>query len=394
MLSTTSRVSVLIAGHDADRVRELEGHLGGQASLQPVARNLGSDVKDALVGVATLPGLLVVVCSPHDLTLLESLAARPAAQRPAMIICGDLGAGDGPRLAVRCGAADLLPARPAKQDFVDAVMKAALAPALSRAAREAGSITAVIGVAGGVGASFIATSLAHGAQQEAKAAVLVDLDLTYAPLTAYLGVKPDRSLKEAVDRADSLDEFALNGYVGRHRSGVGILAGGANAGDEFGHDSAERFRVLLQLIARTFDCTILDASRFLDPVSQIAMMDAQHVVMVMQQSIGNVHNAVRLYRALTRQLGIPRERVQVAINRFSRKAGVTSADIERALGSPAPIEVASEYELAQSTLDAASSLYERDRRSALTKAIADLGRQLYGTAEAATTTRRWPFKRT
>jgi pilus assembly protein CpaE len=359
----------LIASHD---------HSIAQTSL--LGRDVAADVAQACAAHADA---IVLCCDDPDLAPLAALATVPPERRPPVVLCGALGSREAARLAVRCGAADLLPAQPDHAEFVAALARideqASRRPAGSR---EAGAITTVIGVAGGVGASFIASNLAHLAvQRDHQSAVLVDLDLLYAPLTAYLGVKPEQGLAQAVDRVESLDTVALGAYVARHpTSGIGLLAGSGDAPYEAGGLPAENFRTLLRMLATQFDRVIVDAPRWLDGATTVALADSRHVLLVLEQSVGNVHNGARLYRVLTRDLGLPRDRVHVVLNRYSRRAAVTTADVERALGCSDIAEVNSEYELARDSLDSAVSVTDRGARSALARALGEVHTRVGGLA--------------
>src|SRR5262249_58186033 len=82
----------------------------------------------------------------------------------------------------------------------------------SSRADSAGNLHAVVGAAGGVGASFVAVNIARILAEEseragAPAPMLVDMDLNFAPLAHYLDLHPERGLVQAIEAVDGLDDF-------------------------------------------------------------------------------------------------------------------------------------------------------------------------------------------
>jgi pilus assembly protein CpaE len=339
-----------------------------------------------LQGLGAVPAAIVLSCpdSPGSdadaLLVLGELAPLAAAERPPIIICGELKSAVSLRLALRCGVQEMLPAQPEGAELLAALRRVARMAEAQRqpvASSTPGQIISLIGAAGGVGASFLATNLAYLASQtDGQSALLVDLDLQFAPLTAYLGIKPDLGLTEAVNRVEALDALALTGYVAAHRSGLGLMAGSGRTAEDLHALAPDRFRALLDIATGRYSHVFVDVQRWLDPASTVAVLDSRNVVLVLEQSVGHVHNAVRLYRNLTRQLGVPAERVTVVVNRHSRRSAISTADIERALVCSNVVEIASEYELARDSLDTAMPLAERDRRSTLSRALVDLASRL------------------
>jgi pilus assembly protein CpaE len=294
-----------------------------------------------------------------------------------LLLCGKLASAEAARLAMRCGASDLLPPGPSRAELLEALGRVRVQSMRTETLREPGSIIAVIGAAGGAGASFIASNLAFLiARKESRSAILIDMDLQYAPLSGYLGVRPENSLMKAVERVETLDRMALPGYVGRHPSGVGLVASLPNQELDTGPLPADRFQQLLHLLALQADRVLIDVPRWLDAAATVAVMEANYIVLVLQQTVGNVHNASRLYRMLTRHLGVPKDRIVVVLNRHSRRATVDSEDVERALSIEGVIEMPNDYELVRESLDAAQPLNER--RSTIARGLELLSSRIGG----------------
>lgn len=375
-------MNIVISGRDAAALRLIETLLTGAQGVKVSSRLLNGSGQPGLSSLGPRPYLLILCCDDEHLEDLRALAALPQGERPPVILCGNLRSPEAARLAIRCGATDLLPAVPSRAELLDVVGRAVRTAQESASEQGSGSIVTVIGAAGGVGASFIAANLAHLAmQRDGQRSVLIDLDLQFAPLTAHLGVKPELGLLAALERVETLDRAALQGYVAHHRSGVALMANTGEGAEDVHQAPAEKFTQLLRLLSGQYDRIVVDASRMLDPLSAMAALEAQHVVMVLEQTIGNIHNAARLHSLLTRQLGVPRDRILTVINRYSRRSSIDPADIERTVGCSQVMLVGSEYELARDSLDAGTPVAERDRRSALSRALGEISARISG-AEA------------
>jgi pilus assembly protein CpaE len=375
-----NRLQVLIAGRPQQTLRMLEQLLEGRPEFACSTRIMTGAQYDVLDGLFARPDVVLLACRDGEVGELETLAAMDPARRPAVIVVGSLTTPEAFRLALRCGATDVLPERPEAAELLAALSR------VGRAAREAAAapasapaeVVAVVGAAGGVGASFIACNLAHlSVVSDRRRTALVDLDLLYSPLSLFLGLKPERGLLEAVQQIEHLDQMALQGYVATHASGLGLLA---SAGPAIGADaiSAEQFRSLLDLLRQSYGRVVIDAQRWLDNASTMALAEAQNILLVLEQSVAHVHSAARLYRLLTQQLGLPRDRITVILNRYSRRATVHGADVAKALGTADPIELPNEYGLALDSLDAAVPLFEMDRKSPVARALLEVNARIGG----------------
>jgi pilus assembly protein CpaE len=363
----TAVMRIVIAGREPTRVRAVEGLLTGQPGITASVRILTNGTGAMLEG-SPQPDVLILCCGEASTADLEYLASVPPAARPPVVLCGTFTAPGFTRLALRCGAADLLPAAPERQDMLEVLSRLATERARSVERESPGGIITVIGAAGGVGSSFIACHLAQLAvQRDAGASMLIDLDIRYAPLTTYLGVRPELGLPEALDRIDSLDPVALGGYIARHPCGVGLMAAGSRSEFEIDYLPPEPLRSLLHLVAAHHDRVVVDTPRWLDASGTVAAIEANHVVIVLQQSVGNVQNAARLYRLLTRQLAVQQGRIIVVINRHSRRSMITTSDVQKALGCTDIVEIPNDYENVSESQNAAQLL--SGNRSALTRAL-------------------------
>ncbi len=196
--------------------------------------------------------------------------------------------------------------------------------------------------------------------------------------SAWLSGRFDPEALSQALATQSHAEQALQGYLAKHRSGVQVM-GPAGTEVHLPVDvDAGRFALLLDQLARHFDEVVVDVPHGLDACACTALGMARNVIVVLQQSVAQVRNAVRLVNFLGRRAGIGRDRIRVVVNRHSRKATVSAQDIERALGVAPTCLVPSVFADALSSIDSGMPLLETDRRSPVARAVLDLRDQLRG----------------
>jgi pilus assembly protein CpaE len=372
---------ILVAGSNAAAVGTLVASLRDQPAWR--AKSLVTATPRALIDALSAAAdgasrivALIVVCDDQHLADLDALAAMDAAQRPPVIVCGTLKSAEANRAALRAGAIDLLPAAPPLAELLLALRHATQQNGGRARAAERGRLVTVIGAAGGVGTTFVACNLAHlSAAVGHRRTLLVDLDLVYAPLATALGVKPERGILEALQQLATLDTTALEGYITRHPSGLGLLASpeGSFTTQPIDGDS---FRTLLRLMRQGHEQVFVEGSRWLDAATTVAIAESDHIVVVLEQSVAQVHNAARLYRLLTQQMGVPPARIVVVLNRYTRRATVQADMAAKAIGCESAMVIPNMYGLALDSMDAAIPLFDLDRGSAVARMLLELGQRL------------------
>lgn len=382
-----TQLPILITGSSAPAVKRLADLLHDEPdwNVTTLAVTSAQPLTDALAAAAAPDGAMraiVVAGGDGDLRVLEALATLDHKLHAPVIVCGSLQSVDATRAAMRAGAADLLSESPEPSDLVSALQRAVLQPPRHNGAHELGRMVTIIGAAGGVGTSFIACTLAHlSAAVWHRRTLLIDSDPLYATLGAALGLKPKRGLTEALQQLESLDATALQGYITRHPSSLGLMSCVEDSAIAPPVDG-NSFSTLLQLIREGHEQVFMEGRRWLDPETVAGVNDSQHVLLVLEQSVLHVHNAARLFQLLTQHLNVPASRITVVLNRYSRRANVQPETLCKVIGCADPVLIPSMHGLALDSMDAAIPLFDLDRKSPLSRALINLGSKL---VENATT---------
>jgi len=369
-------MKILISSRSEKALQTLEAHLASSGSYDIEGVLLVNGARDPLRIVDYRPDVLVVHASDHLIEELEALANRAASDRPVIVVVGDELPPEATRYALRAGV----------RDFVSERNDGELHESIRRLSRElfadeqrTGKLTVVINAKGGSGATFVATSLAHlSASLGNESTAIVDLDFQYASLPQYFDVKPKRDLLDAIASSADLDETAITAYAGKHPSGVDIYAPLPDSGCVVDFNIAERTPQVMRLLKQRYDQVIVDVPRHVDEVSSTVLRSADHIVIVMQQTLLSVHDAVRLKTILVDQLNIPEKRIAVVVNRHSKNASLELKDIEEALDDDDLALIPNHYRLVTGCLDMGELITEEAAHSNVGKALMGLQAKIMG----------------
>jgi pilus assembly protein CpaE len=372
---------VLLASRLPEALRELQHCLQEQREFEIHTRLISNGHTDPLHDLSFQPDLVVLRFDAEHLAELAAWSGKGADLRPPLIVVGPAGHPEAMRLAIRSGAKDFLPEPVTSGDLIAALQR--VRDETRQRGRATGALHVFVGTAGGAGSSLIATNVARVLTSEierssASVPMLVDLDLNFAPLAHYLDVGSDRGLLQALETVEGLDETALSGFGGKHRSGLRLLCASTNATVLSRDISPERLARLLEVLTTYHPHVVVDVPHALDSLTATVFSLATNVVLVLQQSLLHIRNAARLQQILRNELGVSPDRIRVVINRYQKDALVELADIKRSLGIDNLLTVPSHYRSALESADSGVTLYDADRNSHVIRALRELTTALTG----------------
>jgi len=377
-VNVSQRQSVLIASDSTEALETIHALLSDVRNLTVQGRIIDSREPDPLSGVAQSPDLLLLRVGEGFQAEFAALSRYSADERPPLIVIGDVNYPGCMRAAMQAGARDFLADPVTKDDLLEAIARLASERKSSSAAGRC-QLTAFVNGKGGSGATFLACNVAHLFAEVAQLkTVLLDLDTQFGSLPRYLDVQPKRGLLEALDVAEDLDGAAIEAYLAKHDSGLSLLA--------CLHDSAllqqemltDRFDLLLELVLANFDRCVVDVPNRLEPFSVGVLERADQIVLVVQQSVPSLHDATSMYDLITRKLGVPPDRITVAVNRYHRAAAVELVDIQRQFADQPVACIPNDYRSVADSINVGEPMYRYAKRSAVTKGLVQLQERLGG----------------
>jgi len=333
---------------------------------------------DPLHQLKTDPDIVFLRLSEqHWAQELDALGQRSSGGGPAIIIVGNTDNGTAMRQAMRIGARDYLSDPPDDAELNETMQRIARELYGSRSKQAVTS--AFINAGGGAGGSFLASNVAHIMASVSNLRVtLIDLDLTFGNSVQYFNLETRRDLREALEEADHLDSIALDAYMVKHHSGLQILSAIQDHTQLFAEASSDGFDSLLDVLSAQCDHIVMDVPRQIDALSAVALERAEHIIVVIQQSLSHVRNASCLLNIFKSELGIPDERIIVVVNRFQTSAAVTAVDVEETLKCKKIILIPNDYRNVIDTINAGVPIYERHGASGITNALMLLETELGG----------------
>lgn len=205
---------------------------------------------------------------------------------------------------------------------------------------EIGQVIAFASSKPGSGASTLATQTAFCLQRvTGKRILLADCDLTGGTIGFYLKLSHAYSLVDAMQHAEHLDT-ALWASLTVNCGGVDILpAPTAPYAEAF---DPGRFHIVFEHARRLYDWVVLDLPALFNRSSLVAVSEADRAYLVSTSELPSLHLTRRALN-LVDQLGFPRDRFQVLVNRVSKRDGIGTADMEKLFGCPVHASVPSDY---------------------------------------------------
>ena len=210
----------------------------------------------------------------------------------------------------------------AKQQMV---MSAAMGPSSAMggfSSAPQGKIVVVYSPKGGTGCTTIAVNLAIALHNEDTRAVLVDGNLQFGDVAVFVNEQGKNTILDIAPRVDDLDAEIVEDILIKHQaSGIRILA--APQRPEMAEKiSADQFMKVLQFMQRIYSYVVVDTSSILTDIILSAIDLSDVVVLVTTQEIPAIKNS-RLILDLLNTMGVSKDRIVFAMNRFDKRIAIT-----------------------------------------------------------------------
>jgi pilus assembly protein CpaE len=243
--------------------------------------------------------------------------------------------------SLRAGAMEFLyaPFELATQRDAISRLRRLVAPEASEVA-EAGHVIAFASSKPGSGASTIATQTAFSLQRlTGKRILLADCDLTGGTIGFYLKLTHNYSLLDALQHVEHLDLALWNSLVVNH-GGVDILP--APALPYADPIDGSRLRTLADQARGIYDWVILDLPTVFTPTSLMAIAECERAFLISTADLPSLH-LTRKAMTMVNQLGFPKERFHVLVNRADKRDDIGIGDMEKLFGCGVHASLPNDY---------------------------------------------------
>ena len=207
-------------------------------------------------------------------------------------------------------------------------------------AAEPGRVIAFSSSKPGSGASTIATPTAFSLLRlTGKRILLADFDLTGGAVGFYLKLNHNYSLVDALQHAEHLDPALWNSLTA-NCGGVDILAAPATP---YAEDlDPARLRAVIEHCRKRYDWVILDLPSVFNRTSLMALSECDCAFLVTTAELPSLH-LTRKALNLLEQIGFPKDRFRVLVNRVDRRQELGAANLEKLFGCAVHASLPNDY---------------------------------------------------
>jgi pilus assembly protein CpaE len=232
-----------------------------------------------------------------------------------------------------------------------------------------GSIISVFSSKGGSGKTFIASNLAVAlAERSGQDTAIIDLDIGMGDVFCYFGEDTTHPLHEMLalgHKGDRDDLLQMGTQLSDHLWGFGSPPDPSI--DRISADSVAR---LLAAFRGVFQYIVVDVGVDYSDHALTAFDFSDTICLVTALDVVGIRHLSKGYETLL-NIGIPRERLQIILNRADSKVGLDPEDVERVLGLHVDSLIPSSG-LVPKSLNKGHPIYLSDPKSGVAKSIGDL----------------------
>jgi pilus assembly protein CpaE len=234
---------------------------------------------------------------------------------------------DGILRSLRAGAAEFLPAP------FDAATQTGAAERLRRMlqpeevlGKDPGHLIVFSSAKPGAGSSTLAAQTAFALRRSTqKRVLLADFDVMGGMIGFYLKLNHGRSVLDALQAADQLTDGLWSTLVANH-DGVDVLSA-PDTPFAASIDSA-RLHAVFEYSRLNYDWIVIDVPVVFQRLSLMSISEADQAFLITTSELPSLHLARKAVNLLN-QLGFPRERFQILMNRIDKRDEIAISDIEK-----------------------------------------------------------------
>jgi pilus assembly protein CpaE len=135
---------------------------------------------------------------------------------------------------------------------------------------------------------------------------------------------------------------------------------------------------LIEIAHHCYEELVIDLPRLIDPVFNLIMEQADHIIVVMQQELSSVRDAQRLIKIITQDLGQSVDRIIPILNRYERANDFVLGDVECVMALNSIKKIQNNFNSLRMASNLGVPIAEYAPRSPATQAIQKLAETLGG----------------
>lgn len=332
------------------------------ALLPQAVRQFPVDI--VLVNLDPAPDAVLPVIS-------ETLAATPG-----VAVFATSQSSDGPLIlkVMRAGVREFLP-KPIDPDQLREAVEKIVGQRSEEVHR--GKLITVLGAAGGVGATTLATNLAVELATLAEARVtIVDLDYRFGQVATLFDVEPTYTLADLCNTPEALEQQVIERALVKHASGLYILSRPSSFAQADTITAASCVGLLSNLLEFN-DYVVTDGPSRWDLSAKSVLDLADETLLVTQLLVPTVRNAARILEAM-REGGYNLDRIKLVCNRTGRESVTLSVeDVAETLNLQPFATIPDDWPTVSGAINLGETLLNYGPKSKVRQSIIEIAERLH-----------------
>lgn len=364
-------ISIHIFGHHNDIV-DKQVQIIKALPNTTVSKHISTKLIKYLELVADTTDIVVINLSEQALLQLKALEESDKKGK-SIVVVGDKKNIDLLSTAISVGVTQFIDIEDYQKDLLIILKKVVSLRAASNSTSQKRVLNAIINAKGGGGASFIASNVAYKISRFKKQNVaLVDLDLQFGSIGLNFDVTPKYNLVEALRSIDELDYVSLGAYLNKYDDNLKLLLPSPEEIVLPGEIDPRAIKSMMSLLKMNYNQIVIDLPRLIDPVSTMILEQADHITIVIQQSLAQYRDGRRLIHIINKDLEIPLDKINVVINRYDSKNSLKKSDMIELLGHDKVFTVCNDFNRVATASNLGEPMCQSSPKSKIAKDIIKL----------------------
>ena len=244
--------------------------------------------------------------------------------------------------------------------------------------KKRGEMIAICSAKGGVGRTVLAVNLAVALSKNNIQITVMDGSYQFGDVCMAMDLYPTFSIKDVVEQLNSLDDFALSGFLVHHNSGVKVLAAPERPeyADLIVPPAVDR---ICEMLLSRHDYLIADMGVGLQERSLQLIEKADQVFVITNLEMVTIKNTKLMLETLD-VLGL-KHKVKVIVNRSTMESVIQASDVGDILGEEAPIFIPNQFQIVSQSINTGIPFVVNHGKTDVAKAVFKLAEQMISRRE-------------